>query len=121
MGFKKYKWHKVAADTAELSRLSRNGESIIEVDADGQKVCLGRFKEEWYGFAHVCPHAGAPMTEGYINGSCQVVCPVHQLKFDLKNGRDINGEGYNLKMYPIELRRDGVFVGLPEGGLFKWF
>jgi len=70
---------------------------------------------------YTCPHAGAPMMDAYIAGVCQVVCPVHQLKFNLKNGRDANGEGYTLKTYPVEVRPDGVFVGFEEGGLFKWF
>ena len=46
------------------------------------------------------------------------------LKFNLKNGRDANGEGYSLKTYPVERRSDGIFVGLEEagGGFFKkWF
>ena len=74
-----------------------------------------------FGFAYFCPHAGAPLTDGYIDGACHLVCPVHQLKFNLRNGRDINGEGYKLKTYPIEIRADGIFIGLDEGGLFKWF
>ncbi len=76
---------------------------------------------QYFGFAHTCPHAGAPMTDGYIDGACNVVCPVHQLKFNLRNGRDANGEGYRLKIYPVEVRPDGIYIGLDEGGLFKWF
>jgi len=76
---------------------------------------------QYFGFAHTCPHAGAPMTDGYIDGACNVVCPVHQLKFNLRNGRDSNGEGYRLKTYPVEIRPDGIYIGLDEGGLFKWF
>jgi nitrite reductase/ring-hydroxylating ferredoxin subunit len=118
MGFKKYKWYKVA-DTVEGLRLTAG--DICEVEVDGKKVCIGKSGEEWYGFAASCPHAGAPMAEAYIDGVCRVVCPVHQLKFNLKTGRDANGDGYKLKMYPVEVRADGVFVGLEEGGLFKFF
>ena len=39
----------------------------------------------------------------------------------LRNGRDANGEGYKLKTYPVEIRPDGIYIGLDEGGLFKWF
>jgi 3-phenylpropionate/trans-cinnamate dioxygenase ferredoxin subunit len=61
------------------------------------------------------------MTDGYVDGACHVVCPVHNLKFHLGNGRDTNGEGYKLKTYPVEVRPDGLFIGVEEGGLFKWF
>jgi nitrite reductase/ring-hydroxylating ferredoxin subunit len=119
MGFKKYKWHKVADAVADI-RLTAG--SVGEVEVEGKKICIGRFEEGWYGFSSVCPHAGAPMMDAYIDGACRVVCPVHQLKFSLKNGRDANGEGYALKMYPVEVRPEGVFVGVEEGGLFKkWF
>jgi nitrite reductase/ring-hydroxylating ferredoxin subunit len=123
MGAKKYTWHKVAGSAGELKWTA--GE-IAEVSADGMTVCLARFKEEWFGFGHTCPHAGAPMTDGYVSGACQVICPVHHLKFNLKNGgRDVNGEGYKLKTYPVEVREDGIYVGIEEagsGGLFKkWF
>ena len=118
MSFKKLKWHKVAEQITDIPLTAGD---IGEITVSGKKFCIGRFQEGWYGFAHLCPHAGAPMMDAFINGACQVVCPVHHLKFSLKNGRDANGEGYSLKMYPVELRPDGVFVGVEEGGLFKWF
>ena len=63
------------------------------------------------------------MTDGYVAGGCNIVCPVHNLKFNLKNGRDVNGEGYTLKTYPVEVRGDGVYLGVEEvSGFFKkWF
>jgi len=121
MASKKYKWHKVADNATGLQWTAGD---ICEVEVEGKKICIGRFKETMVGFSHICPHAGAPMVDGYTSGDCQVVCPVHQLKFNLKNGgRDVNGEGYSLKTYPVELRVDGVFLGFEEpGGLFKkWF
>ena len=121
MGSKKYAWHKVAGDVTELRWTP--GE-IAEVEADGKKICVARFQDQWFGFAHSCPHAGAPMMDAYVSGPCQVVCPVHQLKFNLKNGgRDVNGEGYTLRTYPVEVREDGIYVGLEEAGkgfFSKW-
>ena len=144
MGTKKYKWHKVAETAADLQWTAGN---VSEVEVEGKKLCVARSGgggsgsgasagnagsgasagssagEEWYGFAHTCPHAGAPMTDGYVAGGCNVVCPVHNLKFNLKTGRDVNGEGYTLKTYPVEVRGDGVYLGVEEGGGFfkKWF
>jgi nitrite reductase/ring-hydroxylating ferredoxin subunit len=118
MGFKKIKWYKFAEKETDIQWTSGG---VAEVEADGKKLCIARFDGGWYGFAHTCPHAGAPMTDGYVDGACHVVCPVHNLKFHLSNGRDTNGEGYKLKTYPIEVRPDGLFIGVEEGGLFKWF
>jgi len=118
MGFKKYKWHKVAGQEADIHWFPGD---IGEVEVNGKKICIARVNENLYGIAHSCPHAGAPMTGAYVDGGCNVVCPVHHLKFNLKNGRDVNGEGYAIKTYPVEKREDGIYVGVEEGGLFKWF
>jgi nitrite reductase/ring-hydroxylating ferredoxin subunit len=133
---KKYKWHKLSADPASI-KWTRGHVADTEFEVAGKQLCLGRFEDEWFAFAASCPHAGAPMTQAYItcpagpSGSagsapsptnCHISCPVHGLRFNLRNGRDTNGEGYSLKIYPIELREDGLYVGIEEGGgLFKWF
>ena len=68
-----------------------------------------------------CPHAGGAMVEGFLDAGDNVVCPVHRYKFNLVTGRDVTGEGYHLKIYPVEIRADGIFVGIEEGGMFSWF
>ena len=119
MAFSKYKWYKFA-DSAEELRWSAG--DVAEITVEGKPLCVARFGDQWFGFAHACPHAGAPLTDGYLDKSCNLVCPVHQLKFNLRNGRDVNGEGYKLKTYPVEVRSDGIFIGVDEGGfLKKWF
>jgi 3-phenylpropionate/trans-cinnamate dioxygenase ferredoxin subunit len=35
----------------------------------------------------------------------------------MKNGRNVTGEGYFLKNWPVEIRDDGVYVGLEKN---KW-
>jgi Rieske [2Fe-2S] domain len=132
MAFSKYKWYKFAEKETDIKWTPG---AVAEVIINDKKLCIGRYQPpgapappgnpappfQYFGFAHTCPHAGAPMTDGYIDGACNVVCPVHQLKFNLRNGRDTNGEGYRLKTYPVEIRPDGIYIGLDEGGLFKWF
>ena len=119
MAMSKRKWHKIADKETDFQWTPGD---VAEVTVDSKKYCIARYQQQWYAFAHSCPHAGAPLTDGYIDKSCHVVCPVHGLKFDLRNGHDVNGEGYKLKTYPVEVRLDGIFIGLDEGGfLKKWF
>jgi len=117
MAFSKYKWYKFAEKESDLQWTPGN---VAEVTVNGKQLCVARFQDQWFGFAHTCPHAGAPLTDGYIDKSCNVVCPVHNLKFNLRNGgHDVNGEGYKLKTYPVQLRPDGLFIGIDEGGFLK--
>jgi nitrite reductase/ring-hydroxylating ferredoxin subunit len=108
---KNYEWHKIA-DSEEEIVLAENGIAIIEVK--DKKICLTKFREEWFGFAYKCPHAGGLLANGYIDLIGNIVCPLHRYKFSLKNGRDSNGEGYYMKTYAIKLRTDGVFVALEQ-------
>lgn len=113
---KKYNWHKIAENEAELVMSDHH---IAVAEVKGKKICIGRHQQEWFGFAYKCPHAGGILADGYIDAAGNVVCPLHRYKFSLKNGRNTSGEGYYLKTYPIERREDGLFIGLPDHGLFN--
>jgi nitrite reductase/ring-hydroxylating ferredoxin subunit len=114
---KKYKWYKVAESEAEI-QYNENGIGITEMK--GKKICIIKFKDNWFAFAGNCPHAGGLLSEGHIDAIGNVVCPQHRYKFSIKNGRNTSGEGYTLKTYPAELRADGLFIGLEEGSRLNW-
>lgn len=114
---KQYQWHKIAEGEAELEM---NEQRIAVVEVKGKKICIGRHQETYFGFAHKCPHAGAFLSDGYIDAAGNVVCPLHRYKFSIKNGHNTSGEGYYLKTYPVEQREDGLFIGLSNNGLLNW-
>jgi nitrite reductase/ring-hydroxylating ferredoxin subunit len=113
---KTYNWFKIAENDQEILF---NNNNITEVQVNGKVMALGRHHDKLFAFAHKCPHAGGPMKEGWIDAKGNVVCPVHGYRFSLENGRNVSGEGYNLKHWPVESRPDGIFVGIEEG-LFNW-
>ena len=114
---KKYQYHQIAEHSSELAF---NGQGIAVVEVKGKKICIARHQEFWYAFAYKCPHASGIMSEGYLDALGNVVCPVHRYKFSLKNGRNTSGEGYYLKTYPVEVRGEAIYVGMPDGVLFGW-
>jgi 3-phenylpropionate/trans-cinnamate dioxygenase ferredoxin subunit len=85
--------------------------------ADEKRICIGKFKEEFFAFAAKCPHASGLFVNGFIDALGNVVCPLHRYKFCMKNGRNVSGEGYYLKHWPVEIRDGGVFVGLAPKSL----
>jgi nitrite reductase/ring-hydroxylating ferredoxin subunit len=116
---KNYTWYKVADYINELGFADNN---IAIADLKGKKICIARWKEELFAFAYKCPHAGGILADGYIDALGQVVCPLHRYKFNMQNGRNVSGEGYYLKHWPVEVREEGVFVGMEEaGGLWGIF
>ncbi len=104
---KKMTWHKIAEHPNELNFGPNN---IAVVEAGGHKLCIARFKETYAAFAYKCPHASGIMADGFIDMMGNVVCPLHRYRFNIQNGRNVSGEGYFLKTYPVELREDGLFV-----------
>lgn len=102
-------WVRIAV---HLNEIVFNQNNLAEVDADGKTICLGRKDNEIFAFAHKCPHASGYLSGGFIDALGNVVCPLHRYKFCMKNGRNVSGEGYFLKHWPVEIREDGVWVGL---------
>lgn len=112
-----YTYHKIADSEEELDFQSNN---IAAIDVKGRKMCIGKHGGSLFAFAYKCPHAAGLLANGWIDLKGNVVCPLHQYKFSLANGRNVTGEGYYMKCWPVEKRGEEVWVGLEAGGLFSW-
>ncbi len=117
MDSKKYIWYKIAGSEDELLQ---TGNVLQEVKAGDKNLCIALYKDQWYACAAKCPHAGGSMAQGYVDALGNIVCPLHRYKFSLQKGRNTSGEGYFLKTFPIEIRPDGVFVGIEQNNLWNW-
>ena len=111
-------WIKIAESAEGISFGVNN---IAEVTANDKRICIGKHKGGLFAFVAKCPHASGFFKEGFIDALGNVVCPLHRYKFCMKNGRNVSGEGYYLKHWPVEVREDGVFVGLEANRLFGLF
>src|SRR5581483_3066707 len=113
---KKYEWFKIAETLNELL-FNNNNLSVVEVNR--KKITLAKYKDEILACAYLCPHASGILAEGYIDAPGNIVCPVHRYKFNLTNGRNVTGEGYYLKTYPVKVNAEGVFVGFEQKGILN--
>lgn len=110
---KQYNWYRLTdADDAVV-----NEQRIVTHEVNGRKICFSRYQGQLYAFAQKCPHASGLMSEGVIDAQGNVVCPLHRYKFSIRNGYNSSGEGYYLRTYPIEMREDGIYVGLEKSWL----
>jgi 3-phenylpropionate/trans-cinnamate dioxygenase ferredoxin subunit len=97
--------------TPDPELLSFNNCGIAVVHIQDKKICITKYKDEWFAFSARCPHASGHMDEGFVDATGNIVCPVHRYRFSLKTGRDTNGEGYYLKTYKLEVRGTALFIG----------
>ncbi|MBI1344322.1 MAG: Rieske 2Fe-2S domain-containing protein [Terrimonas sp.] len=112
---KKINWVRIADDIGEID-FAANKLAVVELK--DKKVCLAKSQDTLYACAYKCPHAGGILAEGHIDALGNIVCPVHRYKFSLQNGRNVSGEGYYLKNWPVEIREDGVYIGIEATGGF---
>jgi len=108
-------WHKLVD---ARSMLAFNANNMLVVEVHGKKITIGVFKDQLFAFAHKCPHASGIMAEGFINAMGHVICPLHRYAFNMQNGRNTTGEGYYLKVYPLEERGDGIYIGIVNSSFF---
>ncbi|MBM3442349.1 MAG: Rieske (2Fe-2S) protein [Bacteroidetes bacterium] len=104
-------WYLVA-DSQEALPFQSNGIAVVQ--AGERSVCIARLTDgRLYAFAQRCPHVGVPLSEGWLDALGRVVCPGHAYRFDVCNGRNTSGEGYQLKTYALRVDLEGVFVRVP--------
>jgi len=118
MSEKIFTWNKIAD---HINELDFAGNNIATVEVKGKKICIGKYSDAFFAFTYKCPHAGGILADGHIDALGNIVCPLHRYKYCLQNGRNVSGEGYYLIHWPVEIREDGVYVGMDKpGGLFGW-
>jgi 3-phenylpropionate/trans-cinnamate dioxygenase ferredoxin subunit len=106
---KLFDWHKLEGHT--FSDFAEN--KLTEVTVGAKRIGLLKRNNTIMAFTAACPHAGAPLCEGWIDSLGRIVCPDHKYRFDPVNGRNTTGEGYKLFTYPVDLREDGLYIGIP--------
>ena len=95
---------------AKLSEIPEFGKKLAQVD--GQDVLLVKTKGVVYACEPECPHQGAPLQGAFIKEAGRLSCPRHGYRFDLTTGACPDHPEFILKVYPVEIRGDEVFVQL---------
>src|SRR5690349_13509605 len=101
-------WHKVAnVDALDDGR-------VMTVTAGRTSLALTRFNGTWGALDNRCPHQGGPLGEGSIEKGW-LRCPWHGYDYDPISGTPPPGFTDAPASHPVEVRDDGVYVGLsPE-------
>ncbi|HLG73456.1 MAG TPA: non-heme iron oxygenase ferredoxin subunit [Chloroflexota bacterium] len=85
-----------------------------QVTAGGEDVVLARAGGEFYAVSGVCTHAEGYLDEGTVSG-CEIVCPLHSGKFDLRTGAATWGPPVDpLTTYQVLVEGEDVLVGPPK-------
>ncbi|OKS85986.1 Rieske (2Fe-2S) protein [Mucilaginibacter polytrichastri] len=100
------KWYKVGS-------IGENRAVISKVVAGGKRLCLVNDNDTFFALAAKCPHAGADLSEGWCENK-KLICPFHRYSYDLATGRGSAGQNDYVATYPVEIRDNAIFVGIPS-------
>jgi nitrite reductase (NADH) small subunit/3-phenylpropionate/trans-cinnamate dioxygenase ferredoxin subunit len=78
-------------------------------------VALFRTGDNFYALDDVCPHMGASLGSGYVEGDT-VTCPWHAWRFRLTDGAWADNPRGKIKVgcYPVRVVGDEVQIQIPD-------
>jgi nitrite reductase/ring-hydroxylating ferredoxin subunit len=100
-------WHKVA----ELDDLDDG--RVRTVTTGTRSLALTRVGDCYGALDNHCPHQGGPLGEGSIEKGL-LRCPWHGYDYDPLTGTPPSGFSDAPACFPVEVRDDGIYVGLED-------
>jgi nitrite reductase/ring-hydroxylating ferredoxin subunit len=94
----------------ELRRIIPQNQ-IKTIKLGDQKICITRDGDSFFAFELLCPHRKADLSRGTINNE-EIICPLHEYRFDLKTGQVRNAHCSDLRVYRTELTLEGLKIHL---------
>ena len=80
------------------------------VIVNNREIALFNIDGKYFAIHNLCPHEGGPLGQGHVKGFV-VACPWHDLAFDVRNGQGMDGGGYCVGSYHVQVEGEEIFVG----------
>ncbi len=98
---------------ATRDEIPAGGSKLVEV---GQtQVALFNLEGELYALENVCTHDDGPLVDGDVVNGCEVICPRHGARFDIRTGE---AKGFPAFMptntYQVREENGDVYMESPE-------
>jgi len=78
-------------------------------------LVLFNINEQFYVIDDSCPHQGASLFGGKLEGKV-IQCCAHGLRFDLASGYLLNSNQLKVTSYPVKTVGEQVFIVMDSGG-----
>ncbi len=82
---------------------------VKAAEVNGVTVCLANVDGELAALDNWCPHRGAPLAEGWLEGG-SVVCPWHSWTFSLKTGEAEYPVHERVAVIPLKIEGEDVLA-----------
>lgn len=95
----------------KIAEIPEPGTKIFQ--AGKKRILVARWEGQVYAIDDRCTHDDGSLAEGELE-DCQVECPRHGARFDLKSGKALCLPAVgSVHVYSVEVRDGEIYVGLP--------
>ncbi|CAM3692561.1 non-heme iron oxygenase ferredoxin subunit [Bordetella tumulicola] len=86
-------------------------EDTLGVGVGDLPICLYKLNGEIYATDNQCTHGDADLSEGLIQDGCEIECPLHEGRFDIRSGKAVSAPcTENLRSYPARVEDGGIYI-----------
>lgn len=97
---------------ATVAEIPVGGSKLIEVDR--VRIALFNLDGEFHAIEDVCTHDGGPLVEGEVVNGCEVICPRHGARFDIRTGAALSFPAFEATTsYAVQIDGDDLLVERP--------
>ncbi|MEZ4736774.1 MAG: non-heme iron oxygenase ferredoxin subunit [Caldilineaceae bacterium] len=97
---------------ATVAEIPAGGSKLVEVD--DVRVALFNLDGEIYAIEDVCTHDGGPLVEGTVVNGCEVICPRHGARFNIRTGKALSFPAFEpTTTYAVQVDGDDVLIEQP--------
>ena len=98
---------------ATLDEIPDGGSKLVEVDR--VRVALFNLDGDIYAIEDICTHDGGPLVEGQVVNGCEVQCPRHGARFDIRTGAALKFPAFEpTRAYAVRIDGQDVWIEQPE-------
>lgn len=96
-----------------MDEISSDKGTLVEVD--GVRIAIFLLDDEYYAIEDVCTHDGGPLVEGDIVNGCQVQCPRHGARFDIRTGAALSLPAFSpTNVFEVRVEGDELWIESPH-------
>jgi naphthalene 1,2-dioxygenase ferredoxin component len=89
-------------------------DDVIGLQVGGRDMALYKVEGSIFATDNVCTHGHARLCDGFLDGY-EIECPLHQGKFDVRNGRAACAPvTEDIRIYPVRIEDGRVFVQISD-------
>ena len=98
---------------AALADIPVNSSKLVEVNR--VRVAIFNLDGAILAIEDVCTHDGGPLVEGTIVNGCQVQCPRHGARLDIRTGAALSFPAFEpTNTYAVQLRDGEIWIERPQ-------